>query len=281
MEEPYKNPFPAFVELAPEMIGGRKKCLTLSDIHYSNVSSSSRHLMHNAIYPAVQKSELVVFNGDWLGIIPKKRRDLDSIVSENLKLLEQWLDNNSETLFGFVIGNHDRVMPFLEGLKQLEASHPNLIVSAKYLRVGDALFLHGDQHSRVKPFTADDISVRPSMLSTRERKQYAKHNKALPPVEVTEHQRRILHTLNQEDPQLLEGIKHIFSGDTHKPYTNNEFEGLLMHNSGGAIERKNKRFNMLNFNLGDDGAVSEVTPIPLIGRIASGESKQADGSASR
>jgi hypothetical protein len=262
------------------MIGDRKKCLTLSDIHYGNVGSSSKHLMHNAIYPAVQKSELVVFNGDWLGIIPKKRRDLENIVSENLVELEKWLDENPKTLFGFVLGNHDRVELFLEGLKELERKHPNLIVSSKYLRMGDALFLHGDQHSRVKLNTFDDISPGSQVLSSEARKRYVKNFKAIPPTEIAEYQRRIIHNLQEEDPQLLVGVKHIFSGDTHKPYTNNEFEGFMMHNTGGAVERKNKRFNMLNFELSDEGNVAEVTPIPLLGRIAPGQSRQSNNRSS-
>lgn len=67
-----------------------------------------------------------------------------SAVKDSLQFLETCLQQNPQTTIHLVLGNHELIHKFRNGLDKLQQKYPNFEWSPEAIKIGNALFVHGD-----------------------------------------------------------------------------------------------------------------------------------------
>lgn len=93
---------------------------------------------------AILDSDVFVLNGDTFDFRWSTYRDMAETVDASFAWLDALTSRHPEVQFQFLLGNHDTVRPFVEGLDGFTARVSNLEWHEHHLQMGDHLFLHGD-----------------------------------------------------------------------------------------------------------------------------------------
>jgi UDP-2,3-diacylglucosamine hydrolase len=223
----------------------------VSDLHlYAQRSVAARHL--DALDAAAGRSAFFVLNGDIFDFRWSRLGSLGAAMEAGVVWLEELCRRHPACRFHYVLGNHDAVEPFVRMLREAMPGIPNLALHESILKVGDALFLHGDtalhpqaglgpSSRRLKP--TDRVKGR--TLSVLYRAVCASHlHRAVAAVASPRRSARtILHALHREGGPWLGGVTDIYFGHTHVPFNNLDVGGYRFHNTGSAIV--GMRWNML------------------------------------
>ena len=216
-----------------------------SDLHlFARRSSAPAH--YGRLVEHAAACDRLVLGGDifdfrWSTLASRQRT-----VDAALDWLQQLLADLPTTQVHYLLGNHDHVQALLDELPRFETQHPRFDWHQYYLRIGHAVFLHGDVADR--PMTPQRFERRrlrslyhgrrrrgrlsnaayQAMLTTRV------HN-AIPLVIHPRRTvaRRILHYLSLVGQR--EGVQEVFFGHTHRPVDGYVFRGVTFHNGGAPI----------------------------------------------
>jgi len=141
-------------------------------------------------------------------------------------------------------------------LDDLAGEHPNFVWHEVSLRLGDALFLHGDcAHRRMD--AAAFRAYRDRWSNDRRRGDAAAAayriadrlgitrliHQAQFPLDQT--LQRLVHHLDASQPGWRRHTRHCYFGHTHTPFSGVQRDGVTFHNTGSAI--RGMGFNPLKF----------------------------------
>jgi UDP-2,3-diacylglucosamine hydrolase len=223
-----------------------QRCFFTSDFHLF-ASRSLGMAAWDQVLVVSRQASLFVLGGDIFDFRWATMRTIQEAVQEATDLLGDLLRKRPGCQFHYVLGNHDYHRDFLKSLAELAATTGNLSWHRFLLRLGRCVFLHGDVADRkmdARRFAASrdrwlDESKRGRVLNALyDAAVAARIHK---PVPMLFHRRRtvaarILSYLREAGQGPQQGVRHVYFGHIHRPFSDYQYNGLTFHNCGGAIK---------------------------------------------
>jgi len=220
-------------------------CIVISDLHlFSQRSQADEHLPR--IHAAVRSSRALVLAGDIVDFKWSRVGSIDDTADAARLWLEELLDQNPEGELHYLLGNHDHVPALITRLESLAADCPRFRWHPYHLRLGNAVFLHGDvsnpgmnqaklhayrerfgqldQHASGMSHVYDLVlALRLNVFGTR---LLYPHGTVM---------RRILRYLEEVGDELSLDVRNVYFGHTHRSLSGEEHGGVRFHNCGAPI----------------------------------------------
>ena len=222
-----------------------QKLATISDLHlFCRRSQADR--FRDAIHEAAAASDVFVLNGDifdfrWSTLVSPEQTVVSAIA-----WLTELIEAAPHCTFHYVLGNHDHYGIFMDALEVFAEAHANFEWSPYYLRLGTALFVHGDVTIR-KMTGADLEQYRAGWLEDANRGPVANavydvafkfgvhkavHHVAFPLSAVLE---RLHHYVEDIGHGASGGVETVYFGHTHLAMPHHRHNGLIFRNSGAPM----------------------------------------------
>lgn len=223
----------------------------VSDLHlFANRSSAHDHL--DRIRVAAARADHCILGGDIFDFKWSTLGDLQVSVDAAVHWLHDLCVRVPDSRVQFLLGNHDYHPALIERLPSLATEVHNFEWHRFFLRIGDAVFLHGDVADR--RMTAQKLEERRSKwMGHQQRGRF--HSRAydlvvksrvhlLVPRAVYPRRivaRRILAYLQDIGHCPQNGVRQVCFGHTHLPIADYHYGGLCLHNGGAPIGTKKFR----------------------------------------
>lgn len=271
--------------------------LVLSDLH-RGAAISAMPQYETELRKTMAQYDHVVLNGDIFELFYIDKRYYDEnatgkkattrivrhAITSSINFLDDFLDHNPQTKLHFVLGNHENIKKFRHQLNRLQREHPNFEWSPEAIKIGDALFLHGDL-----PMSKATNEQRPKYGLKHATKECGwadwlaaadapgqavvnllrSPNRAVSMVHAWLEEHDGMGTVfcrenRKKKPLEMDGIRHVFFGHTHVKFHNMEYGGRIYHNTGALTRTVMNRggHGMLEATI-EDGHVSRVKPFYL------------------
>ena len=209
----------------------------------------------------LSEAEVLVLNGDIFDFRWSTLGDQNKTLSAALDWLRRLAGDFPGCQIHFIVGNHDCAVSFQDGLARLANALPRFQWHEYFLRIGSALFLHGDcahhqmDQSALKCYRAlwqQDRRRNPALAIAYECVDWLGitkrvHEWHFPRQKTVE---RIAFYLDCSCPGWREITSDCYFGHTHLPFANHEHAGIRFHNTGSAIH--NLEFNPMHFEVTND-----------------------------
>ncbi len=226
-----------------------------SDLHMFSTRSHAHEIM-GALHEAMRDADVLILNGDIFDFRWSFLSTIQETVESSVGWLEELVQRYPDRQIHFILGNHDCHHEFLAAMDSLSCRTPSFSWHEVYLRMGNALFTHGDclHKSRNAPGMSDyrktwgQVKKRgPTQAAFYEMVDETGITHAAPRLYFWKARvaKGIVRYLNAMDPYILDGVEHIFVGHTHVPFTDFKYEGKTFHNTGSAMAKGG--FNPLAF----------------------------------
>lgn len=217
----------------------------VSDLHmFCKRSKCEDHLP--LLHRAADEADMFIFNGDTFDFKWTMLGSVEETVDAALAFLRSFSEAHPDCQIHVNLGNHDHIQPFMEGLEQLQQDLPNFSWHPYYLRINEAVFLHGDvanwkmKHQHLERYRAawmhhkkqGDIKNRVYDAAFRARAHIAISRLAFPPKRTT---RRVAHYLKDIGHDSESGVKEVYFGHTHVPVSGYQYGGVTFHNGGAPM----------------------------------------------
>lgn len=215
----------------------------VSDLHIFGCSSLFRSNLPE-FYQSVSQHAAVVLNGDTFDFKRSIYRSSSETVGHALAWLADLVSRAPQTTFHYIVGNHDCQGALLEGITRLATTTTNLRLYASHVRIGTNLFLHGDildishtnddllslrqRYASMEPSAASKLFAHLVTYTGLNKVEYLRHNKHSLAL-------RIIRYLQAHCPEELGGIRAIYFGHTHVPFSDFTCDGITFHNTGSLI----------------------------------------------
>jgi len=219
----------------------------VSDLHmFSRRSQAAEH--DEALQQAAGRAKTFVLGGDIFDFRWSTLPSTEATVSAAIRWLDELVGAHRTCDFHFVLGNHDCNSRFVDALDKYARKQPNLEPHPYLLRIGKAVFLHGD--------VADHPDMCAARLTHR-RKHWSRDEKRRGPVKnmlydwavhANLHRlcgkmvhpkqkvaRRILGYLDRIGQGVESGTEQVYFGHTHQALTSYRHGDVLFHNPGAPI----------------------------------------------
>ncbi|MBN2024303.1 MAG: metallophosphoesterase family protein [Pirellulales bacterium] len=224
----------------------QKKTYFVSDLHlFSN--RSQEHRYRDEILAKAAGAERFVLGGDIFDFRWSTMASHEETAARAAHWLRELAMDRPDCWFHFVLGNHDYHASFIERLDHLRDRLANLSWYPFYVRLGSAVFLHGDVADR--RMTAEKLLDRRALwLHKRKRGRAASRLYDLavsghlhrPVVHLARRKRtvarRILRYLEEIGEGPSTGLRNVYFGHTHVAVSDYAFGGVLFHNGGAPIK---------------------------------------------
>lgn len=221
------------------------KCYFVSDLHLSaDRLAEMAHL--EAVASAASDAEIVVLGGDIFDFQWSTEATIATEVQRAMDWLDRLTSRCRQCQFHYLLGNHDYHHAFIDRLGETAASIENLSWYRFYLRLGDAVFLHGDVADR--RMDADGLArVRAKCLheskrgpifrfvyslAARVRLHFLIHHAVFARPIVAG---RIAAYLDSVGCGRDAGVRNVYFGHTHLAISEYRRGGLSFHNGGTPI----------------------------------------------
>ena len=220
-------------------------CYVVSDLHlFSRRTLAEDHLA--PLQDTIEHASTMVFAGDIIDFRWSALGSQAATLAAGRKWLEDCLAVNPRCQFHYVLGNHDYHNDWIGELESLADRTEQLTWNPYHLRIGKALFVHGD---------AADPKMTPDRLAAS-RKRFAAHTAPAlwkhraydatvaarlhvaaarawyPDWVVLKRLHRYVNTL---EPALERGLKRVYFGHTHRAVNGQAYGGLRFHNGGAPM----------------------------------------------
>jgi UDP-2,3-diacylglucosamine hydrolase len=232
-----------------------QKGVVLSDLHLFSGRSDGATCLES-IRPTLESATILVLNGDIFDFRWSTLRDSQRTLAAALEWLGKLAGELSECRIHFIVGNHDCCRTFTAHLAQLAARQPRFQWHEYFLRLGPALFLHGDcahrpmNHQGLNGFrelwrgdwqrgrllTAGYRWVDRLGITRRVHEWHFPRQRTV---------ERIAFYLDDACAGWRQSTRHCYFGHTHLPFADYEFNGVKFHNTGSAI--RGMEFNPIIF----------------------------------
>jgi len=236
--------------------------VVVSDLHLFARRSRGAHCF-DSIRPELASATLVVLNGDIFDFRWSTLRDLDTTVAAAMEWLRDLLETFPQCRVHYILGNHDWFSPFRGEIAALARHQPRLRCHEHGVRLGDALFLHGDcAHrkmdagglGRYRQCWDNDrrhgaLRTGAYLMADRLGITQFTHARWFPRERTVE---RIVHYLDRAWPVWRHNVRDCYFGHTHLPFSDYRHDGVAFHNTGSAI--RGLHFNPITFEVHDDSA---------------------------
>lgn len=248
--------------------------LVVSDLHLWARRSEGTELLAS-LAGQLAESDVLVMNGDtfdfrWIALC-----DREKAFAAAVKELHAVLQRYPQCEIHFLLGNHDCLLGFQRALTTLAARAPRFHWHAWQVRLGSALFLHGDcAEARIDAL---------ELQSRRDRWERGQRRGLLTSMAYgvadglgltrwahecffPRHQtvQRITHYLDRACPGWRLEIQDCYFGHTHLPFSNHQHEGVIFHNTGSSAAQRGMGFNPLVFEIPrcrNRGTASRAVPV--------------------
>ncbi len=230
-----------------------QKVYTVSDLHlFCRRSLVERHMP--AITQALGDADTFVFNGDIFDFRWSVFPTADETSREAVRWLEREVQSRPECQFHYVLGNHDHVQVFMDRLHELAERLPNLTWDPYYLKIGRALFLHGDcvvwkmgargleefRRGWLQEESRGEFVNKVYDAAFRTRIHCAVSRMYFPRARVIE---RLAHYLDDIGHGVGSDTKSVYFGHTHLAIDGHEYRGQRFYNGGAPMP--GLKFNVL------------------------------------
>ncbi len=215
----------------------------ISDLHLlAERSSADKYL--EKVYHLAQTADFLVLNGDIFDFRWSTLDNLEQSIDSALKWLDNLAGRFPNCCVFYIMGNHDGLADFARHLDKSTPTIPNLEWHSSHIRIGNALFFHGDL--LLRPHNNDPFQRKLKQFR-RQKGRFAnrayRHAVSLRLHTLTAHLHwpracatRILQGLKKHNPQLSQGVTDIYFGHTHVAFSDYYYHGIYFHNSGAAIK---------------------------------------------
>lgn len=232
-------------------------CVVVSDLHvFSRRSRVDLHLAK--IHEAARRAQTIVLAGDIVDFRWSLHPSVDATADAARGWLEELIEQSQGGDVHYLLGNHDHVPAFIERLADLAASEPRFRWHPYHLRLGNAVFLHGDV-SRPRMNRDRLRAYRERFGNHRQRAGAEGHLYELvhalglhllggrllyPRAAVV---RRITRYLEEVSDEIGAGVRNVYFGHTHQALSGEEYGGILFHNGGAPM--RGHHFKILSADL--------------------------------
>lgn len=219
--------------------------LVLSDLHlFARRSEGAARFA--LLCERLRQLDVLVLNGDIFDFRWSCLRDMEATQAAAAAWLRGLASDLPRCAVHFIMGNHDCLAAFQDQLAALADDLTNFHWHASWLRLGSAVFVHGDcVHASVNeeafqryrevwrndrqrgPLGAAAYSCADRLGITR--LVHAGHFPRRRTV------RRIARYLDDASPGWRDSTRNCYFGHTHLPFARHEHEGIFFHNTGSAI----------------------------------------------
>ncbi|MCC6235800.1 MAG: hypothetical protein IT580_24400 [Verrucomicrobiales bacterium] len=232
-----------------------RRGLVVSDLHLF-----ARRSVGDACFQSLRAElasvDLLVLNGDIFDFRWSTLRGHHATVQAAVMWLRQLAAELPRCEIHYVLGNHDCLELFQERLPHWCAGESRLHWHEHQLRLGSALFLHGDcsvghydlaalrsyrspwEHdSQRSPFAAHAyrLADRLGMTALVHRWHFPREQTVA----------RVVYHLDQTQAGWKKEIRDCYFGHTHLPFAHHPHAGVNFHNTGSAI--RGMKFNPIRF----------------------------------
>ncbi len=240
----------------------------VSDLHlFSQRSHAEKH--DDLLHDAAEKSDVFVLGGDIFDFKWSTLPTLDESISAAGCWLVDFATAHSNCQFHLLLGNHDHDLQFMGELQRVRREASNFAWDPYLLRMGEAVFLHGDVadhggHEALENSRSRNPKHKRKGTTANLMYDMVMHSRlhVVVPMIVYPRRRvasRILSYLEQIGHGREDGTKHVYFGHTHRAMENYEHGGIYFHNGGAPM--KGLDFKILGLEMGADLAAREE---PLI-----------------
>jgi len=234
--------------------------LAVSDLHlfaYRSVGAKC----FDSIRPQLATTDVLVLNGDIFDFRWSTLPDLQTTVTASIAWLDEVAKISPRLEVHYVLGNHDCQTFFRASLATLAETRPNFRWHEQGVRIGSAVFLHGDcTHRKMDPAGLErhrkawdnqfqhrlwraHAYVAADYLGLT----WATHRGYFPRWETVG---RVAHYLDQASADWRQTTRDCYFGHTHLPFSNYIRDGIAFHNTGSAI--RGMDFNPIAFGVSAD-----------------------------
>lgn len=229
--------------------------LVLSDLHLFSGRSEGYARMQS-LQSVLGTVQILVLNGDIFDLRWSTLRDPQKTITAAVDWLGTLADKLPQCEIHFLLGNHDCCRKFAGELNRLAVTQPRFYWHEYFLRLGNALFLHGDcTHRPMNQCGLDEFRElwrgewqRGGLLTAGYRWvdrlgiTRRVHEWHFPRQKTVE---RIAFYLDDACAGWRQSTRHCYFGHTHLPFANYEINGVNFHNTGSAI--RGMKFNPIMF----------------------------------
>jgi UDP-2,3-diacylglucosamine hydrolase len=220
-------------------------CRVVSDLHlFTRRSDADEYLGH--IQLAVRNSRTFVLAGDIFDFRWSRFPSAEATAEEARRWLEALIKAGPETQFHYVLGNHDHAPALIEQLESLAAAEPRFRWHPYQVRIGNAVFLHGDasnprmNQERLEAYRLGFAKERPAsaMAHRMYRVAMAMRLHVVGARLVFKERfvvRRLTAHLRRLGPEWSNGVRNVYFGHTHLALSGVEHDGRRFHNCGSPM----------------------------------------------
>lgn len=231
--------------------------IVLSDLHLFARRSRATDCLRS-LRADLASADVVVLNGDTFDFRWSTLCDHETTVAAAIEWLRALVNDLPKCSIHYILGNHDCLVDFRGRLESLAGALPRLHWHEEFLRLGSALFLHGDcahelmdsdglrryraiwERDRQRgPVATSAYLVADHLGLTR-----LAHERQFPPRRTVE---RIIRYLDSAWPGWQSAIRDCYFGHTHLPLSGFRHDGVVFHNSGSAI--RGMAFSPIQFEI--------------------------------
>ncbi len=235
-----------------------KRGLVVSDLHLF-ARRSHGEARFDSLKDKLAEVDVLVLNGDIFDFRWSTLPDEAVTVAAALDWLRALADRHPHCEIHFIQGNHDCLTTFRDELIALAARLPRLHCHTNELRLGSALFLHGDCANRKMDAAglrrrrarweagrqSSDLAFSAYVAVDRFGITRRAHEWIFPRKRTV---RRIAHYLDRASPDWRRRTRDCYFGHTHLPFAGYCYDGIAFHNTGSAIQVRGMGFNPLFFD---------------------------------
>jgi len=218
----------------------------VADLHLFSLRSRAS-LLEAEIVAAARRSKVCVLGGDIFDFKWSSHSSLDASLTAAVDWLKRLIELVPECQFHFVLGNHDDHPDLVSRLPALATQYTNFYWDRFYLRMGNAVFLHGDAAD--PRMSAEVLRLRRDQFVHAPRKRWthglyglvvrAQMHRLIPhavyPRALVAD--RLLKYLREIGHGSESGVQHVCFGHTHRPVANYHRGGVGFYNGGAPIGR--------------------------------------------
>ena len=215
----------------------------ISDLHLFAPWSVADNYMHE-IHEAADRAEFFVLNGDIFDFRWSSLPSAKATLAASTAWLREFAHTHARCRVVYVMGNHDGLRPFAERLAAAVETTPNLEWHPSHVRIGPALFTHGDlllRKGAADPFTRElrpAVRAKPKALRRGYRLLHSMrvHRWHAAAAGSRRCAKRIVRSLGTAGDGDMEGVTDIYFGHTHATFADYVYRGLRFHNTGSMID---------------------------------------------
>lgn len=229
----------------PSNVSSRAPCRVLSDLHLFTRRSGAEELLEQIQF-AARASDSFVLAGDIFDFRWSRFPSAEATADEAERWLGDLVERSPTTEFHYVLGNHDHHPAWVERLEQLAAREPRFRWYPYQLRLGNAVFLHGDAgnpgmtQERLESYRGRFADERPASSASQRlydvvislRLHVVGAWLMFPEKSVV---RRLTTHLRALGSEWTTDVRNVYFGHTHLALSGVEHDGRRFHNCGSPM----------------------------------------------